>query len=205
MTPRPDCAIRFQRQRVGITRGNGHDIRQARYLHGNIAVYVISVPELTVGVPAPALDAAAGGDGAGVVDAGGDGRDVLAQADDIHGQRTIRRRAVTELAVAVAAPALHAAAPRDRAAVGVIRQLDLQTETFDVVLAGSIFEGGALYLEPLRQVILQSAPGARLVRLDAPPVVGGVLLGMEKSGFNGYPLRENLIVNARAWLGRLEE
>lgn len=89
-------------------------------------------------------------------------------------------------------------------AVGVIRQLDLQTETFDVVLAGSIFEGGALYLEPLRQVILQAAPGARLVRLDAPPVVGGVLLGMEKAGLDGYPLRERLIASARDWLDRSE-
>ena len=89
-------------------------------------------------------------------------------------------------------------------AVGVIRQLHLQHEDFEVVLAGSIFDGGDLYIEPLRQVIQQAAPGARLVRLEAPPVVGGVLLGMEKAGFYGYDIRETLIVNARTWLGRME-
>lgn len=89
-------------------------------------------------------------------------------------------------------------------AVGVIRQLKLQGETFDVVLAGSIFDGGALYTEPLRQVLQQESPGARLVRLAAPPVVGGVLLGMEKAGFNGYPLRQFLIDNTRRWLDKME-
>jgi N-acetylglucosamine kinase-like BadF-type ATPase len=83
-------------------------------------------------------------------------------------------------------------------AIGVIRQLDLQQERFDVVMAGSIFKGGDLYIEPLREAIQQEAPGARLVRLDAPPVVGGLLLGMEAAGFDGYPLRQRLIDTARA-------
>ena len=89
-------------------------------------------------------------------------------------------------------------------AVGVIRQLELQAETFDVVMVGSIFEGGPLYIDPLRQTIQQEAPGARLVRLEAPPVIGGVLLGMEKAKFNGYPLRDQLISSTQAWIKQLE-
>jgi hypothetical protein len=35
------------------------------------------------------------------------------------------------------------------------------------------------------------------VRLQAPPVVGGVLLGMEQAGLNGQVLRPALIESAR--------
>ncbi len=64
-------------------------------------------------------------------------------------------------------------------AVGVIRQLELQSLAFDVVLMGSVFNGGPLLIEPLGETIEAEAPQARLVRLNAPPVVGAVLLGME--------------------------
>lgn len=64
----------------------------------------------------------------------------------------------------------------------VIRQLDFQSLAFDVVLAGSMFEGGSLLTDPMRETILRVAPGARFVRLDAPPVVGAVLMGMEMGG-----------------------
>ena len=78
-------------------------------------------------------------------------------------------------------------------AVGVINQLDLQKETFDVVLIGSLYDGHPLMTERLGEVVHQVAPGARLVRLSVPPVVGGVLLGMEQAGLNGYPMRDTLI------------
>lgn len=67
-------------------------------------------------------------------------------------------------------------------AVGVIRQLDLAAESFDVVLSGSLYNGGEPLIAPMRQTIQAVAPEARLVRLAAPPVVGGVLLGMEQVG-----------------------
>jgi hypothetical protein len=65
---------------------------------------------------------------------------------------------------------------------GVIRQLDFQPLEFDVVLSGSMFEGGPMLIEPMRAVILSEAPRARLVRLDVPPVIGAVMLGMEQGG-----------------------
>ena len=64
----------------------------------------------------------------------------------------------------------------------VIHQLDIQTLEFEVVLVGSMFEAGASLIEPMRETITQLAPGAQLVRLDVPPVVGAVLLGMEAGG-----------------------
>lgn len=67
-------------------------------------------------------------------------------------------------------------------AVGVIRQLNLEEETFDVVLVGSLYNGGPLFIEPLQATIHRIAPAARLVRLAAPPVVGAVLLAMQVAG-----------------------
>ena len=65
----------------------------------------------------------------------------------------------------------------------VIRQLEFEDLDFDVVMTGSMFDGGALLIEPMRETIQKLAPGARLVRLRVPPVVGAVMLGMEASDF----------------------
>lgn len=74
-------------------------------------------------------------------------------------------------------------------AVGVIRQLGFEPLDFEVVLAGSLFDGGPLLTETLRAEIHAVAPGARLIRLEAPPVVGGVLLGMEQARIQTGSLR----------------
>ncbi len=76
---------------------------------------------------------------------------------------------------------------------GVIRQLDLESLDFDVVLVGSLYDGGTLLTDAMQQTVHAIAPGARFVRLTAPPVVGGVLLGMEQVSLNGRALRERLI------------
>jgi N-acetylglucosamine kinase-like BadF-type ATPase len=78
-------------------------------------------------------------------------------------------------------------------AVGVIRQLGFEALAFDVVLVGSLYDGGPLLTEPMRQTVQAVAPGARLVKLAAPPVVGGVLLGMEQAGLHGRAARRRLI------------
>jgi N-acetylglucosamine kinase-like BadF-type ATPase len=62
----------------------------------------------------------------------------------------------------------------------VIRQLEFQTLEFDVVLVGSMFNAGPALIEPMRATIYALAPGARLVRLGGPPVVGAVLLGWNR-------------------------
>jgi N-acetylglucosamine kinase-like BadF-type ATPase len=66
-------------------------------------------------------------------------------------------------------------------AKAVIRQLNFEALEFDVVLLGSMFNGGSRLSDPMRESIAELAPGARLVRLQTLPVVGAVLLGMEQA------------------------
>jgi hypothetical protein len=85
-------------------------------------------------------------------------------------------------------------------AVAIIRQLNLENEAVEVVQSGSVFDGGAPISDPMGEVILAAAPRAKIIRLDAPPVLGSLLLGMEAGGFDGYPLREQIIASIRDWL-----
>jgi N-acetylglucosamine kinase-like BadF-type ATPase len=78
-------------------------------------------------------------------------------------------------------------------ACGVIRQLNLEDDEFDVVLIGSLFDGHPLMQETLGKTVRGVAPGARLIRLNAPPVIGGVILAMQISGLDTRPLRKNLV------------
>src|SRR5258706_5321989 len=75
----------------------------------------------------------------------------------------------------------------------VIRQLEFENLAFDVVMTGSMFEGGAMLIEPMRETIHSLAPQARLVRLKTPPVLGAVMLGMEAGGLVVTPaIRANM-------------
>ena len=78
-------------------------------------------------------------------------------------------------------------------AVGVINQLEIQKEQFEVVLIGSLHGGSPLLDQALRKTVRKTAPHAQFVRLAVPPVVGGVLLGMEQAGLNGHARRDKLI------------
>ncbi len=91
-----------------------------------------------------------------------------------------------------------------RSAVGIIRQLDFTNCEFEVVMIGSMFNGGRLAVEPMQQVILEEAPGARFVRLSCPPAVGGLLLGMETIGLETRPVHARLVENTRAFLNKIE-
>jgi N-acetylglucosamine kinase-like BadF-type ATPase len=89
-------------------------------------------------------------------------------------------------------------------AVGVIRQLGFESLDFEVVLAGSLYDGGPLLTDAMRAEIHAIAPGARLVRLKVPPVVGGVLLAMEQARIQTGPLRPVLARSASELLSRME-
>lgn len=78
-------------------------------------------------------------------------------------------------------------------AVGVIRQLGFETETFKVVLIGSFYSGSPVLVDAMQQEIWKIAPGAQFVHLTVPPVMGGVLLGMEQAGLKPITVRETLI------------
>jgi N-acetylglucosamine kinase-like BadF-type ATPase len=85
-------------------------------------------------------------------------------------------------------------------AVGVIHQLGFEGADFDVVLAGSLYDGSPILTEAMRETIHAVAPGARLVRLEAPPVAGGVLLAMEQVGPRASGVRETLIESTNEYL-----
>jgi N-acetylglucosamine kinase-like BadF-type ATPase len=87
-------------------------------------------------------------------------------------------------------------------ALAVIRQLEIATLEFEVVLVGSIYEMGEMIISPMRQVITSEAPLARLVRLSAPPVVGGVLLAMDLLGGDPSAVREQLIASTLILLNK---
>jgi N-acetylglucosamine kinase-like BadF-type ATPase len=89
-------------------------------------------------------------------------------------------------------------------AVGVIHQLGFESLDFEVVMAGSLYEGGPLLIEAMRVEIHATAPGARLVRLKVPPVVGGVLLAMEQARIQTGLLRPVLARSASELLSRME-
>lgn len=68
-------------------------------------------------------------------------------------------------------------------AKAVIKQLDMTALAFEVVMVGSMFKGSALLAETMQQDILAFAPHARFVRLETPPVIGAVLLALERAGY----------------------
>jgi len=82
-------------------------------------------------------------------------------------------------------------------AVSVTRQIGMENDEVEVVQSGSVFDGGPLLTEPMRAVLFRHVPKARLIRLDGPPVVGPVLLGMKMAGVDGYPVRHMLIRTAK--------
>jgi len=48
------------------------------------------------------------------------------------------------------------------------------------------------------KIIEQHLPKAKMIRLDGPPVVGPLMLGMQMAGIDPYPMREGLITTAKA-------
>lgn len=79
-----------------------------------------------------------------------------------------------------------------------IRRLGLRDMDPDVVLGGGIFHNEwAPFFSRIETGLRAVAPGARMVRLTAPPVVGAVMLGLDVLGATGAARRR-----ARAGLTR---
>lgn len=85
-------------------------------------------------------------------------------------------------------------------AAAVVRQLGLEDEAFEVVLSGSLFECEPRLETGVSAVLAGAAPGARIVRLMAPPVVGAVLLGARAAGLGGPSRRSALLGSTGALL-----
>ena len=82
-------------------------------------------------------------------------------------------------------------------AVAVARQIGMEDEAVEIIQSGSVFDAGDLIMEPMRKVVLAHCPQAKLIRLDGPPVVGAVILGMEQAGFDGYAVRDEMVRTAK--------
>jgi len=86
-------------------------------------------------------------------------------------------------------------------AVSVARQIEMENEEVEIILSGSVFEAGSIITESMRKVVLKQCPQAKLIRLDGPPAVGAVILGMEQASFDGYSVRDVIIRTAKETLG----
>ena len=82
-------------------------------------------------------------------------------------------------------------------AVSVARQIEMENEAVEIIQSGSVFEAGDLIMKPMRDLVLKHCPRSKLIRLDGPPVVGAVILGMEQAGFDGYAIRDSIVRTAK--------
>lgn len=82
-------------------------------------------------------------------------------------------------------------------AISVARQIEMEEEEIEIVQSGSVFEAGELIVVPMRDIIRKHLPKAKLIRLDGPPVVGPLMLGMQAAGIDPYPMRQKLISSAK--------
>jgi hypothetical protein len=82
-------------------------------------------------------------------------------------------------------------------AIAVARQIEMENEAIEIVQSGSVFEAGELITQPMQDIVMEHLPRAKLIRLDGPPVVGPLMLGLQMAGLDPYPLRQTLIDTAK--------
>ena len=82
-------------------------------------------------------------------------------------------------------------------AVAVARQIEMENEEVEIIQSGSIFEAGQVITDPMRDLVIEHCPQARLIRLDGPPAVGAVILGMEQADCDGYAIRDRIVRTAK--------
>jgi N-acetylglucosamine kinase-like BadF-type ATPase len=84
-------------------------------------------------------------------------------------------------------------------AVAGLRRLGMLDLEVEVVLSGNIFKAkGPLLIDTITNAIRRDAPRARIVNARYEPVVGGVLLGLEKAGVDiNTRVKENVGISAR--------
>ena len=82
-------------------------------------------------------------------------------------------------------------------AVSVARQIEMENDEVEIIQSGSVFDAGELITEPMCDLVLKHCPKAKLIRLDGPPVVGAVILGMEQVNFDGYVVRDQIVRTAK--------
>jgi glucosamine kinase len=76
--------------------------------------------------------------------------------------------------------------------IGVIHQLSLEDDEFQLVFVGGLLRGNDVVRQTAQDCIHAVAPGAEFVQLTAHPVLGAVLLGMEAAERPGWHIRDAL-------------
>jgi N-acetylglucosamine kinase-like BadF-type ATPase len=82
-------------------------------------------------------------------------------------------------------------------AIAVARQIEMENEEVEIVQSGSVFEAGDIINEPMCNIVKKHLPRAKMIRLEGPPVVGPLMLGMQMAGIDPYPMRISLIASAK--------
>jgi N-acetylglucosamine kinase-like BadF-type ATPase len=82
-------------------------------------------------------------------------------------------------------------------AVAVARQIEMEHEAVEIIQSGSVFDAGKAITEPMEGLVLKHCPRAKMIRLDGPPVIGAVILGMEQAHFDGYAVRDRMVRTAK--------
>jgi N-acetylglucosamine kinase-like BadF-type ATPase len=80
-------------------------------------------------------------------------------------------------------------------AIALARRAHLVRRDPEVVLAGGVFQtADSAFHERIRSRIERAVPGARIVRLSAPPVVGAALIGLDRlAGGSAAPATESRV------------
>jgi N-acetylglucosamine kinase-like BadF-type ATPase len=86
-------------------------------------------------------------------------------------------------------------------ACGIIRQLGIEDEEFDVVLSGNLYKGSPVIQEAMREVVHQLAPCARFLRVSAPSVTSAVMMAMAEVGVDYAALRPRIIQSGEDMIG----
>jgi N-acetylglucosamine kinase-like BadF-type ATPase len=82
-------------------------------------------------------------------------------------------------------------------AIAVARQIEMENDEVEIIQSGGVFEAGELISRPMQNIVMKYLPKAKIIRLDGPPVVGPLMLGMQMAGIDPYPMRRKLIESAK--------
>ena len=88
-------------------------------------------------------------------------------------------------------------------AVSVTRQIGMENDEVEVIQSWSIFKAGELIDKPMRKILLNHVPGAKIRKLACLPVIGPVVLGMQIAGMDGYSVRPAMIQSLVEVIGEL--
>ena len=78
-------------------------------------------------------------------------------------------------------------------ACGIIRQLGIEDEEFDVVLSGNLYKGSPVIQEEMEKEVYHLAPRARFKHVSAPSVTSAVMMAMAEADVDYTALRPRII------------